>query len=348
MRDHSAKWMRDHVISRDPRDHVPAAQYHRRHRDHRDTRLGERPYPTDDEHRSTCLTGLLGLFVSLSIALSAALYVGYYKIDRGAGGPLFVVARVRGATGGTEISGVVRFWQRPDGGVLISGQVDGLAPHSRHGLSIQAHESGGGAFNPRRTVRHSCPDDDGRRAGELGNLIADDRGTARYERIDRGLTLRGAHSVVGRLLAVHEWEDDCRTQPDGRAGGRVALGAMLVGDPEGAEAQQMSRRAPAPNPVPRRPALLATAHRPPALPPAARRVRRPKHGCSSSNKSNNSSSSKSRSSSSSSSSRVSIPARPFVGRRPSSPATTQTEAPPRRSCRRISCPPTSLPTSSAG
>ena len=155
MRDHSAKYMRDHVISRDPRDHVPAAQYHRRHRDHRDTRLGERPYPTDDEHRSTCLTGLLGLFVSLSIALSAALYVGYYKIDRGAGGPLFVVARVRGATGGTEISGVVRFWQRPDGGVLISGQVDGLAPHSRHGLSIQAHESGGGAFNPRRTVRHS-------------------------------------------------------------------------------------------------------------------------------------------------------------------------------------------------
>ena len=96
MRDHSAKYMRDHVISRDPRDHVPAAQYHRRHRDHRDTRLGERPYPTDDEHRSTCLTGLLGLFVSLSIALSAALYVGYYKIDRGAGGPLFVVARVRG------------------------------------------------------------------------------------------------------------------------------------------------------------------------------------------------------------------------------------------------------------
>ena len=119
MRDGSAKYMRDHVISRDPRDHVPAAQYHRRHRDHRDTRLGERPYPTDDEHRSTCLTGLLGLFVSLSIALSAALYVGYYKIDRGAGGPLFVVARVRGATGGTEISGVVRFWQRPDGGVLF-------------------------------------------------------------------------------------------------------------------------------------------------------------------------------------------------------------------------------------
>ena len=345
-RDHSAKYMRDHVISRDPRDHVPAAQYHRRHRDHRDTRLGERPYPTDDEHRSTCLTGLLGLFVSLSIALSAALYVGYYKIDRGAGGPLFVVARVRGATGGTEISGVVRFWQRPDGGVLISGQVDGLAPHSRHGLSIQAHESGGGAFNPRRTVRHSCPDDDGRRAGELGNLIADDRGTARYERIDRGLTLRGAHSVVGRLLAVHEWEDDCRTQPDGRAGGRVALGAMLVGDPEGAEAQQMSRRAPAPSSPPRRPALLATAHRPPPHPP--QRVARGGPSTAPRPATNPTAAAAARASSSSSSNRVSIPARPFVARRPSSPATTQTEAPPRASCRRISCPPTSLPTSSAG
>ena len=70
---------------------------------------------------------------------------------------------------GAGASGTMHLYQH-DAGVLIDGTITGLAPHSRHGLSIQTYSGGNGViFNPFH-ARHSCPEDGKRRVGDLGNV----------------------------------------------------------------------------------------------------------------------------------------------------------------------------------
>jgi superoxide dismutase, Cu-Zn family len=115
--------------------------------------------------------------------------------------------------------------------VEIIGEVRGLTP-GEHGFHI--HEFGdlrsddgssaGGHFNPDNHP-HAGPHDAKRHAGDLGNIKADQSGTAMIKMKVEGLKV---HFVIGRALVVHAKADDLKSQPSGDAGGRVAVGVIGV------------------------------------------------------------------------------------------------------------------------
>lgn len=141
-------------------------------------------------------------------------------------------------TATSRVRGTVTFSQGR-GGVMVRARVEGLLP-GEHGFHV--HEwgdctapdasSAGGHFAPWESP-HGGPEapPDHRHAGDLGNLVADERGIAEYLRLDRGLSLQGPDTIVGRAVIVHEKADDLVTQPTGGAGGRVACGVVGIARP---------------------------------------------------------------------------------------------------------------------
>jgi superoxide dismutase, Cu-Zn family len=113
--------------------------------------------------------------------------------------------------------------------IWIEGSVKGLKP-GKHGIHVHEGTScaeRGGHFNPEGT-RHGAPDQphDMRHIGDLGNLVALESGIARMSRIDALTRLDGPHSVVGRVLVVHQGEDDYTSQPAGSSGDQIACGII--------------------------------------------------------------------------------------------------------------------------
>lgn len=134
-------------------------------------------------------------------------------------------------TKGNRAQGVVTFTAL-DGAVRIVADVDYLEP-GPHALHI--HEYGdcsaadgasiGGHFNP-TGKRHGGPDYLERHVGDLGNIVADEKGHAHYERVDKVIKLSGPHTIKGHAIAIHANRDDFKTQPSGNAGGIVACGVI--------------------------------------------------------------------------------------------------------------------------
>ena len=167
---------------------------------------------------------------SLSTALVLSLYfAGLSGVEATA--TVTKASCVLRPTKGNQVEGLVTF-TKVDGGVKITATVNNLAPGA-HGFHI--HEFGdcsspdgmsaGGHFNPSKKP-HGAPEGLERHAGDLGNLMADEHGIAKYERIDKVIELDGADTIVGRSVIVHANADDFHTQPTGNAGGRVACGVI--------------------------------------------------------------------------------------------------------------------------
>lgn len=84
----------------------------------------------------------------------------------------------------------------------------------------------------RVSIDPSIPTHPDLQVGDLGNLLADANGNARYEWSDRLVQLSGEHSVIGRAMVVHADEDDLGVGgfPDskttGHAGSRIACGVI--------------------------------------------------------------------------------------------------------------------------
>lgn len=133
-------------------------------------------------------------------------------------------------TKGQEVSGIVLMKQM-DGFVHVTGTVQKLTP-GKHGFHI--HEFGdtrapdgtsaGGHFNPDGHP-HGGPKDEKHHAGDLGNIMANEKGDASIDMKAMGLKVV---DVLGRGMVVHAKEDDLKTQPTGDAGGRVAVGVIGV------------------------------------------------------------------------------------------------------------------------
>lgn len=134
-------------------------------------------------------------------------------------------------TEGNAVSGVVYF-EPTEEGVRVRATVMGLEPGSVHGFHI--HEKGdcsapdatsaGGHYAPEGNP-HGLPPAENRHAGDMGNIVADDKGQAKVERTFDTFSLEGDHSVVGRAVIVHAQEDK-GTQPTGEAGARVTCGVI--------------------------------------------------------------------------------------------------------------------------
>jgi len=135
-----------------------------------------------------------------------------------------------------NISGRVLFTENlKHGNVEIDISMSGLKPNSLHGFHVhecgdmsEKCESACAHFNP-FGKRHGCPGSAERHVGDLGNLVADDKGVANYFMADNMIKLRGSRAnIIGRCLIIHADPDDCGMGGDeeslktGNAGKRIA------------------------------------------------------------------------------------------------------------------------------
>lgn len=132
----------------------------------------------------------------------------------------------------SKVSGVVTFLV-VDNGVRVIADIDGLKPgnhgfhvHEKGDCSAPDGSSAGAHFDPEHKHQHASPENENRHVGDLGNVLADNRGHAHYDRVDKVIVLGGENTVIGRAIIVHSDADDFKTQPTGNAGGRLACGVI--------------------------------------------------------------------------------------------------------------------------
>ena len=133
-----------------------------------------------------------------------------------------------------DVQGAVKFKQKPGQPTIIKGIVKGLTP-GKHGFHIHEFgdlskgcESAGGHYNP-DSVEHGSLEQG--HVGDLGNIIADKSGTARFQIKAERVELS---NVVGRAIVIHADEDDLGKGGDeeslktGNAGERVGCGVIRL------------------------------------------------------------------------------------------------------------------------
>jgi Cu-Zn family superoxide dismutase len=137
-----------------------------------------------------------------------------------------------------KLSGTVAFIQLADA-VRIEINVAGADHPGPHGIHL--HENGkcehdpagkhytsaGGHFNP-TAAPHACRESTTHHAGDFGNIEIQPDGTGHLVVVTSMLSLRGPTSVIGKAIILHTGADDCKTQPTGNSGGRLACGLVLV------------------------------------------------------------------------------------------------------------------------
>lgn len=136
-----------------------------------------------------------------------------------------------------DVKGTILLMQSPGTPTLIKGTITGLTPGA-HGFHI--HEFGdmsdgcksmGGHYNP-DGVDHG--DINEGHVGDLGNITADETGTAKFTIEAKRVDLLGDRSVIGRGFVVHSDEDDLGKGGDeeslktGNAGDRLACGVITM------------------------------------------------------------------------------------------------------------------------
>ena len=115
--------------------------------------------------------------------------------------------------------GTVKFTE-VENKIRIDVNLSGLKKNAKHGFHV--HEAGDltdkctsmcAHFNPYGKT-HGCPGMKERHVGDLGNLVTNGRGEAKYSFYDNVIKLKGKANIIGRGLIIHADEDDC-----GRGGG---------------------------------------------------------------------------------------------------------------------------------
>jgi Cu-Zn family superoxide dismutase len=124
-----------------------------------------------------------------------------------------------------------------DGGVRLTGVIQGLAPNGEFGFHI--HEKGdcsapdatsaGSHFNP-AGAEHGNPESGAHHGGDMSNVKSDAQGVAQVDARAHGVTLGDGSEtdVLGRAVVVHEKADDYTTQPSGNSGSRIACGVITA------------------------------------------------------------------------------------------------------------------------
>lgn len=127
------------------------------------------------------------------------------------------------------VMGAVTFELGAGGMITIAGQFIGL---SRGPHAIYIHGNGdcsdrgkklGGHLNPTK-AKHGPPASSARHAGDFGDVVADDTGTANFAMMTDSVTLAPDRpdSVVDRAIVIHAKADDKK----GSGGAVVACGVI--------------------------------------------------------------------------------------------------------------------------
>ena len=133
-----------------------------------------------------------------------------------------------------DVSGSFRFKQKPGEPTIIKGIVKGLEP-GKHGFHIHEYgdlsdgcASAGAHYNPDGVEHGNLKQG---HVGDLGNIVADKSGTARFQIKAERVNLS---DVVGRAIVVHADEDDLGKGGDeeslktGNAGDRLGCGVIRL------------------------------------------------------------------------------------------------------------------------
>ncbi len=187
-------------------------------------------------------TAIYGILISIFLGLGqtgcnqAAVETANRESNAQTGGEVVVAIAELQPTEGNQANGIVTFTKVADG-IRVDVDITGLGENSEHGFHI--HEKGdcsapdatsaGGHFNPHQ-MPHGAPHDTERHVGDLGNLTADENGSAEKEFVDKHLTFDGPTSIIGRAVVVHADPDDLKSQPTGAAGARIACGVIQVAE----------------------------------------------------------------------------------------------------------------------
>ena len=147
-----------------------------------------------------------------------------------------LTATLQGAPADTDFSGTITL--TPDGtGVRVVADISGVDADGPH--AIHFHENGmcdhdaaggkhftsaGSHFNP-AGADHAGPPTEPRHAGDLGNVEISG-GSGRLELTVNNVT---ADQLAGKAIILHAKQDDCKTQPTGDAGDRLACGVVESG-----------------------------------------------------------------------------------------------------------------------
>uniref|UniRef100_A0A131YHT4 Superoxide dismutase [Cu-Zn] n=1 Tax=Rhipicephalus appendiculatus TaxID=34631 RepID=A0A131YHT4_RHIAP len=152
-------------------------------------------------------------------------------------------------------SGYVTFHQNPFSFVKLHGNITRLPP-GKHGFHV--HEYGdlsdgctstGAHYNPLGRT-HGGPNDRKRHVGDLGNIEADNNGTALFNMTDRLLTLNGLYSIIGRALVVHADVDDLGrgshkdSLTTGHSGSRIACCVIAIQPPKPKKRDRNTEKSP--------------------------------------------------------------------------------------------------------
>ena len=135
------------------------------------------------------------------------------------------VAQLKGGSLAPQLSGTVKFYQRP-GGIIVEAQVFGL-PYNKtdiYGFHIHTGESCTGEnfsavgmhYNP-RSQEHP------KHAGDLPPLFSCG-GRAYLAVMTDRFSMR---EILGRSVVIHSAADDFTTQPSGNSGEKIACGVIL-------------------------------------------------------------------------------------------------------------------------
>ena len=118
-------------------------------------------------------------------------------------------------------------------GINITADVTGLKPGAVHGFHV--HEKGecvgpdfksaGDHLNPTKH-NHGGPAAQVKHLGDLGNIVANDKGVARTEVFipaEKGISIS---SFIGKSVVIHAKADDQASQPSGNSGDRIACAVI--------------------------------------------------------------------------------------------------------------------------
>lgn len=138
-------------------------------------------------------------------------------------------AWVKGGASAPEISGLVKFYQTPYGGVLVEAEIFNLpnkaVPGSTNYYAMHIHQNGDCSENFANTGEHYNPTDMDHpdHAGDLIPLLGN-AGYAWSAFYDKRFTV---DDIIGRSVIIHSQPDNFTSQPSGNSGDKIACGTIM-------------------------------------------------------------------------------------------------------------------------
>lgn len=142
------------------------------------------------------------------------------------------MAWVTGNDANSQLSGLVKFYDTPYGGVLVEAEIFGLPnvneQNSTNFYAMHIHQYGDCSGSFENTGVHYNPTGQPhpQHVGDLLPLFSN-QGYAWDVFYDKRLTL---HDIIGKSVIIHSGPDDFTTQPSGNSGTKIGCGEIRAGE----------------------------------------------------------------------------------------------------------------------